>query len=234
VPKGKKIVMAAVMCGGLAASPVAYADTPGSPASAVKATATASSGSVDVTIDGTKVFAGAVGPCSADGPVMGSTRGGLAGTIAEFGNGEALCGRGTDGTAVGQAKGARFKTTVLKAYGGPEIDVRTFTAQCSTTAVGAGGYVEVGTVTGITVPANIPANYTITVPAPDPGAPPLADVVLNESVSPTPPDGSLTTNTLHIKLFPQGGPASGDIYVGTAACDPYGSSRKTAKPVPQP
>lgn len=230
MPKGKRIVMAAVVCGGLVAAPAAYADTPGTPASAVKATATASSGSVNVTVDGTKVLAAPVGPCSADGPLKSDTRGGLAGTIAEFGNGEALCGRGTDGTAVGQAKGVRFKTTVLKEYGGPEIDVRTFTAQCSTTPVGAGGYVEVGTVTGITVPANIPANYTITVPAPDPGAPPLADVVLNESVAPTPPDGSLTTSTMHIKLFPQGGPASGDIYVGTAACDPYGSSRQPVKP----
>jgi hypothetical protein len=228
VPKGKKIIMAAVVCGGLAVAPAAYADTPGAPAVVVKATATASSGSVDATVDGTKVLAAAVGPCSADGPLQGDTRGGLAGTIAEFGNGQALCGRDADGTAAAQAKGARFSTSVLKAYGGPVIGVRTFTARCSTTPVGAGGYVEVGTVTGITVPENIPANYTITVPSPA-GGPPLANVVLNESVAPTPPDGSLLIHTMHIVLFPQGGPATGDIYLGTAACDPYGSSRK---PVP--
>jgi hypothetical protein len=33
------------------------------------------------------------------------------------------------------------------------------------------------------------------------------------------------TNTVHIKLFPEGGPAEGDIILGTAKCDPFGGNR---------
>jgi hypothetical protein len=93
--------------------------------------------------------------------------------------------------------------------------------KCATTATGSQGEVSIGAVEGITVPAQIPPNDRIVIPG-GPAGTALATVILNETVTPQPPDGSLVTHAVHIELFPQGGPASGDIYLGTAACDPFG------------
>jgi hypothetical protein len=99
---------------------------------------------------------------------------------------------------------------VLKRFGGPELTVRTFGAKCSTTTdSGSAAYIDIGQVTGITVPATIPSNYTITIPG-GPAGKPMAQVIVNEVITPDPADGSLLTNALHLELFPQGGPASGD------------------------
>ena len=180
----------------------------------------ASSGSVDVTIDNEHVVTGELAKCTADGPTTAQTSGGATGDIAAFGVGGTRCGRSGE-ASIAQASGHRFEATVLKRYGGPVITVRTYTAKCATSANGSGGEVEIGTVTGITVPAQIPPNDRIVIPG-GPAGTALATVILNETVTPQPPDGSLVTHALHIKLFPQGGPASGDIYLGTAACDPFG------------
>jgi hypothetical protein len=82
--------------------------------------------------------------------------------------------------------------------------------------------VELGAASGFTVPQTIPANYATTVAGRTSGAPPMAEIIVNELIVPTPTDGSLTTNALHIRFFPQGGPASGDIVVGSVSCAPYG------------
>lgn len=178
----------------------------------------ASSGSVDVTVDNEHVVTGELAKCTADGPYSAQTQGGATGDIASFGFGESGCGR-SGAVSVAQGAGHRFETTVLKRYGGPVLSVRTFSAKCATTATGSQGEVSVGTVEGITVPPQIPPNDRIVVPG-GPAGTALATVVLNETVTPQPPDGSLVTHAVHIQLFPQGGPASGDIYLGTAACDP--------------
>ena len=180
----------------------------------------ASAGSVDVTVDDQHVVTGELGKCTVDGPFSTHSAGGTTGEVAVFGTGEAGCGR--SGTvSIAQGEGHRFQLDVLKRFGGPVVTVRSFFAKCATTADGALGEIEVGTVTGITVPENIPANYKIVVPG-GPAGTALATVIVNETVTPDPADGSLVTHALHIKLFPQGGPATGDIYLGTAACDPYG------------
>jgi hypothetical protein len=216
--KGRKIIMVAAVCGGLVAAPLPADAAP------VVATASGSAGSVDVTADGQHIVADAVAPCTADGPLKGGTLGGTYGNAAVFGNSDTACAHLPDGTAVGQASGHRFKTTILQQFGGPEITVRTFVSRCATTETGSSGYIEIGDVTGFTVPANIPANYTLTIPGAAPDTRPMARVVLNELVTPSPPDGSLTTNTVHIKLFPEGGPATGDIMLGTAKCNPFGKA----------
>ncbi|WP_332845864.1 choice-of-anchor P family protein [Amycolatopsis mongoliensis] len=189
-------------------------------AAPVTSTGWASSGSVDVTIDNEHVVTGELAKCTVDGPYSARTQGGETGDVAVFGFGETGCGR-SDAVSIAQASGHRFETTVLKRYGGPALSVRTYSAKCATTATGSLGEVEVGTVGGITVPAQIPPNDRIVIPG-GPAGTALATVILNETVTPQPPDGSLVTHALHIKLFPQGGPASGDIYLGTAACDPFG------------
>jgi hypothetical protein len=180
----------------------------------------ASSGSVDVTIDNEHVVTGELAKCTADGPYSARTPGGATGDIAVFGTGDTGCGRSGE-VSIAQAAGHRFEATVLRRYGGPVLTVRTYSAKCATTATGSLGEVAVGAVDGISVPAEIPPNYRIVIPG-GPAGTALATVILNETVTPQPPDGSLVTHALHLKLFPQGGPASGDIYLATAACDPYG------------
>ncbi|KDN23094.1 choice-of-anchor P family protein [Amycolatopsis rifamycinica] len=180
----------------------------------------ASSGSVDVTIDNEHIVTGELAKCTVDGPTRGWTQGGATGDIAVFGAGDTGCGRSGE-AAIAQAAGRRFRATVLQRYGGPELSVRTYSAKCSTTTNGSVGEVAIGAVDGVTVPEDIPPNYRIVIPGGAAGTA-LATVVLNETVTPQPPDGSLVTHAVHIKLFPQGGPATGDLYLGTAACDPFG------------
>ncbi|QKV81584.1 choice-of-anchor P family protein [Amycolatopsis sp. Hca4] len=189
-------------------------------AAPVTSTGWASSGSVDVTIDNEHIVTGELAKCTVDGPYRGRTQGGATGDVATFGAGDTGCGR-SGAVSIAQAAGRRFRATVLKRYGGPELSVRTFSAKCATTDIGSSGEVAVGAVEGVTVPSEIPPNYRIVIPGGAAGTA-LATVVLNETVTPQPPDGSLVTHAVHIKLFPQGGPASGDLYLGTAACDPFG------------
>ncbi|MFJ9780482.1 choice-of-anchor P family protein [Amycolatopsis sp. NPDC101161] len=189
-------------------------------AAPVTSTGWASSGSLDVTIDNEHVVTGDLAKCTADGPYAARTPGGETGEIAVFGTGESGCGR-SDAVSIAQASGHRFEATVLKRYGGPALSVRTYSVKCATTATGSQGEVSIGAVEGITVPAQIPPNDRIVIPG-GPAGTALATVILNETVTPQPPDGSLVTHAVHIELFPQGGPASGDIYLGTAACDPFG------------
>jgi hypothetical protein len=190
------------------------------------ARASASVGSVDVEIGDQHIVTGELAPCDVDGPLTANTAGGSIGDFARFNGGDSRCGR-TGAVAVGEAAGRRFETTLLKRYGGPVIKVRTFLAKCSTTKDGSLGYIEFGDIIGFTLPENIPQNYRQTITG-GKGGTALASLTVNETVTPTPPDGSLVTHMLHIKLFPQGGgPAKGDIYLGTARCDPYGK-----KPTP--
>jgi hypothetical protein len=189
-------------------------------AAPVTSTGWASTGSLDVLIGNEHVVTGELARCSVDGPRSARTTGGATGDFASFGIGSSGCERNGE-ASLAQGSGHRFETTVLERYGGPALTVRTFSAKCATSATGSGGEVSVGAVTGITVPGDIPPNERIVIPG-GPAGTALATVVLNETVTPRPADGSLVTHAMHIELFPQGGPASGDIYLGTAACDPFG------------
>jgi len=199
----------------LAAPSAAYADPP------VTSTGWGSAGSVDVLADNQHVVTGELARCDADGPASARTLGGAAGQIAQFSFGGTVCGRKGPIADV-QAGGQRFESGFLTRYGGPRLKVRTYSAGCATTTdSGSTGSMSIGEVSGFLVPSSIPANYRITVPGGAAGTA-LATITLNETVTPTPADGSLVTHAVHVKLFPQGGPASGDIYLGTAACNPYG------------
>ncbi|TNC19230.1 choice-of-anchor P family protein [Amycolatopsis alkalitolerans] len=219
-----KAVLAAALC--LAAVPAtAHAQQ------AQTGTGAGSVGAVNVTVGGQPTHADPIAACALGGTERNRNDPVVYGDTS-YGLGETSCTRNQDGTVAVQVSGARFETAVLRRYGGPLISVRTFTAGCTTTATGSNGSMEVGRVTGFTVPPTIEPNYTVTIPGRAAGDPPLAEVVLNELIVPTPADGSLVTNAVHIKLFPQGGPASGDILVGTAACDPFGAqaSQVSARP----
>lgn len=184
-------------------------------------TASASVGEVDIVVAGTVARLQPIALCDVDGTTENSSRGVEAGRHTSYGGGDTSCAREPEGISAAMATGRRFETEVLRQFGGPELSVRTFSAECRTTGNGSSGYVELGGVRGFRLPSEIPPDHTITIPGAEDGDPPMAEIVLNELVAPTPADGSLTTNALHVKLFPQGGPASGDIVVGTANCDPY-------------
>ncbi|MEW2507151.1 hypothetical protein AB0878_42520 [Amycolatopsis sp. NPDC047767] len=213
--RGRVLVTATALLGAAAAGlpAPALADGPTS-------TGWGSSGSVDVLVDNQHVVTGDLARCDADGPTAARTTGGDTGDVAVFGLGATTCGRnGT--TATVAAGGQRFEADVLKRFGGPAITVRTYSAGCSTTKNGSSGTVSIGEVGGFTVPSSIPANYRVLIPGGEAGTA-LAAITINETVTPQPADGSLVTHAVHIQLFPQGGPAGGDIYLGTAACNPFG------------
>lgn len=203
-------------CGLIAAQGQAHAAEP-LPA------ASGSVGAVDMIVDGQRVHAEPIAPCTAGEVPAAESSGVDIGTETSYGNGETRCDYRQDGAATALASGTRFETSVLERFGGPTIRVRTFSAQCRTTGSGSAAHIELGGVSGIPVPASIPPNHTIAIPGETPADPPIAEVVLNELIAPSPPDGSLTTHTMRITLFPDGGPASGDILLGTADCDPYGN-----------
>ncbi|SDX66324.1 hypothetical protein SAMN05421504_103409 [Amycolatopsis xylanica] len=211
--------MAALACGGLVAAPaVANADEDKPPS------AWASAGKVDVTVGTDHLYMDSLALCSVAGPKKAKSNGGSVGDMIKYGVADSDCGWTTqEGTyvAVGQARGSRFETSILKQFGGPVITVRTFDVKCSTTAVGSNGYVQFGAVEGFTTPDKIEPNTTVLIEGGEKEKP-LAKIVLNEVVVPEPADGSLITTAIHIQLFPEGGPISGDIYAGSAGCDPYG------------
>ncbi|WP_020657341.1 choice-of-anchor P family protein [Amycolatopsis benzoatilytica] len=217
--RGRTLLVTGVLL--LAAPAAAHADPP------IESTGWASAGSLDVLADNEHVVTGELARCDADGPATVRTPGGAAGRIAVFGFGGTVCGRNGP-IAEAQAGGQRFESDFLARYGGPKLKVRTYAVNCSTTAdAGSTGSMSIGEVAGFTVPSSIPANYRITVPG-GPAGTALATITLNETVTPTPADGSLVTHAVHVKLFPQGGPASGDIYLGTAACNPFGKHPNVA------
>ncbi|MGW4486523.1 hypothetical protein ACWEOE_22080 [Amycolatopsis sp. NPDC004368] len=211
--RGRILVTATALLGAAAAGAPAHADAPTS-------TGWGSSGSVDVLVDNQHVVTGELARCDADGPTSVRTEGGATGDVADFGLGGTTCGR-TGPAATVTAGGQRFEADVLKRYGGPALSVRTYSAGCTTTRNGSTGTVSIGEVKGFTVPSSIPANYRVLIPGGAAGTA-LAAITINETVTPQPADGSLVTHAVHIQLFPQGGPASGDIYLGTAACNPFG------------
>ncbi|OLT43675.1 hypothetical protein BJF85_21475 [Saccharomonospora sp. CUA-673] len=181
-------------------------------------------GLVDVVHEGNEVRVGPIADCDVDEQPENSTPGVDVGggDLARYGSGETTCER-ADGRASTTATGERFSTSILEEYGGPEIRVRSFTAQCQTTENGSSSSMQLSGVSGFDLPQEIPPNHEILIPGDDADAAPLAKVVLNEFTAPDPPDGSLEMSAVRIQLFPEGGPVTGDIRLGMAACDPYGA-----------
>ncbi|MPY98569.1 MAG: hypothetical protein GEU97_11335 [Actinophytocola sp.] len=202
------------------ASGTAAAEPPAQP----RATASGFLGAVAVTVDGEPLAVGPIGACDVAGEQHSETGLFPVDDVADFWGGTADCTRDEQGNAHADVEGRYFSTSILRRWGGPRIRVSSFAARCDTTGKGSNTVMELGGVYGIDLPENVQSNHTITIPAPDEGEPPLAKVVINELVAPQPPDGSLAVNAIRIELFPEGGPASGEIVVGSAACDPYGAS----------
>lgn len=190
-------------------------------AAAPGAIASGALGEVDVTVDGQPVRQQPIAPCEVDGEEQNDSGRVTVGDVATYWGGETTCGRIGGEEAEVLVEGRYFVTNLLRDWGGPRIKVSSFDLTCHTTENGSAGRFELRGISGFEVPEEIPPNYTVTV-AGD-GGEPVAEVVLNEFIAPSPPDGSMRMNAMRIKLLGSAdAEASGDIVLGSVACDPYG------------
>jgi hypothetical protein len=185
---------------------------------------TASAGSAHVVRNGHTFTVPAVGPCSLTSTPHGSSSGVTEVGIVNYGAASATCSTDqTAHTSKSVATGSNFALSALQSYGGPLIKITSYQVSCSATTGGTNAAWQFSGLTGLTVPQQVPNNYTE--PVKSASGTLLANVILNEVILPSPNDGSITLNMVHIILFPNGTPAgttplSGDIYVGSTACSP--------------
>jgi hypothetical protein len=191
----------------------------GQASAAAPKTGAASIGAVSVTLDGVATDQASIAPCKTLG--TNSTTGMTPVPGVVYGKADTSCTR-AKGEVTAMASGKRFKVTLLRAHRGPVIQLTSWSVQCSTKKTGSTASMTLSGLTGVKVPSSIPVNYTVTVPGHRPSDPVLAKVVFNELVVPSPPDGSMVMNLMHIKLFPNtpNSPDRGDIVLGTVHCDP--------------
>jgi len=186
------------------------------------AVAEGSVGSVNVQLDSEPITVDPIAACHSDGPPQGSS-----GTVAvedfvTYTNGTSTCTVDDAGEIASvEVSGGRFRLDGLRDFGGPRIRLSSFTARCDTTLTGSSSSIRFSGLSGVSVPSDLPPNYQVTIANPTAGQPPLATVTFNESIIPNPPDGSMTVNVMHIRLFPQGpGENTGDVIVGAVHCAP--------------
>lgn len=201
----------ALACGLLTAAPGHATTTPDG---------VASLGSITVSIDGQDESMAPLAQCDVDGQTTNSTPGDRIAGVASYGAGHSACTTDTTAnTTTSTATGSRFELDALLPYGGPRIRLSSWQVTCSATTHGTNTGWSYSGLSGIpALPQQVPQNYTV--PIHGSGGQLVADAIFNEVVLPDPNDGSITLNMLHVVLFPDGGPASGDIYVGQTACSP--------------
>lgn len=212
-------VGAALVAGLLAAAP-AGAATQAATAAATPPDGIAALGSASVTTSGETGSISPLAPCDVNGPTSASSTGGSIPGSVSFGGGTTSCTRDTTAnTTASTANGTRFELDALVPWGGPRIRVAGYQVSCTATTGGTSAGWSFSGLTGLTgLPQQIPTNYTV--PITGSGGTHVADVIFDEVVLPNPNDGSIALNLMHIKLFPDGGPTTGDILVGSTACAP--------------
>jgi hypothetical protein len=161
-----------------------------------------------------------VAPCSTQGALGATSSEASVPNVVTYSNSKSVCAIDDVGEiATVTVTGGRFRFDALLPYNGPRIRLSTYTAKCETTLDGSKSSFQFSGLSGIKVPSQIPSNYVVTVPG-GPNGKPKATVTFNETQAPNPPDGSMTVHLMHIRMFPEGGPTTGDAYVGTAHCSP--------------
>jgi hypothetical protein len=197
-----------------------------SPAQAIPEEGIASGaiGSVEALFDGEPVVLDALAECETDGLADAEAQALEIDDFLEFGDGESTCLLDEEtGVASAESHGDLFRLDALRQYSGPRIRMTNYTASCETTENGSTANFSIGGLSGVTVPQQLPPNYVVTIPSRPAGGPPLAKVTFNETITPDPPDGSMTVNIMRIELFPDGSndEVNGDIVVGTVSCSPF-------------
>jgi len=161
-----------------------------------------------------------IAPCSTEGALSAESDEVAVPNVATYSAGSSTCTIDDLGeVAKTTVTGGRFRFDALRQYGGPRIRLSSYTAKCETTLTGSNSSIQFSGLTGITVPAQLPSNHVVTIPG-GPAGKPMATVTFNEALLPSPADGSMTVHLMHIRMFPQGGPTTGDAYVGTVHCAP--------------
>lgn len=195
-----------------------------SPAQAIpeEGISTGSVGAIDATYNGAAVEVAPLAACDTEGATEASSTRYVKKNFAEFGPGSSTCTVDpVTGVAEAEVNGDLFRLDALFAAGGPKIRMIDYSATCTTTRNGSSASWDIGGLSGVKLPAEIPPNYVVTVPGRTASAPPLATVKFNETITPDPPDGSMIVNIMHVTLFPAGGPTGGEIVVGSVACSPF-------------
>lgn len=184
------------------------------------AVATGSAGAVSIQKNGETTTVDPVAPCSTEGTQQGTEDELTVPGVVTFTDVDTTCTVDDAGEiAKTTVTGGRFRLDALRQYGGPRIRLSSYTASCETTLTGSNSSIRFSGLSGVSVPDQLPSNHVVTIPGAA-GGPPIATVTFNEAIIPSPPDGSMTVHLMHVRLFPRGGPASGDAYVGTVHCAP--------------
>jgi hypothetical protein len=158
-------------------------------------------------------------PCTTEGALEATSNEVSVPNVVTYSDSKSVCTIDDVGEiATATVTGGRFRFDALRQYGGPRIRLSSYTAKCNTTLTGSGTSFQFSGLSGVSVPAQIPPNHVVTIPGEE--GKPKATVTFNETLIPNPPDGSMTVHLMHIRMFPNGGPTSGDAYVGTVHCSP--------------
>jgi hypothetical protein len=187
------------------------------------AMASGSAGTVTMTRNGVPVVVDPISPCAtAGGQSLGNTAQVAVPDVVTFGDSASTCVvDATDRLASVEVTGRDVLFDALVAHGGPRLSLASYTVRCNASRTDSSSSLMTTGLSGVSVPEDLPANYLVTVPGAD-GAPPLATVTFNEKIVPIRPDGGTIVNLMHIRVFPQGGPDSGDVVVGSVHCVPAG------------
>jgi hypothetical protein len=160
-----------------------------------------------------------IAPCTTEGTLEATNADTTVPNVVTYSSSKSVCTIDDVGEiATVTVTGGRFRFDALRAYGGPRIRLSSYTAKCNTTLTGSGSSFQFSGLSGVSVPSQIPQNHVVTIPGQD--NKPMATVTFNETILPSPPNGSMTVHLMHIRMFPQGGPVAGDAYVGTVHCSP--------------
>lgn len=197
---------------GLALTALLATAAPASAAAVPLGTGTA--GSVDLVVDEEAVAVEPVAPCQTGGVPSGDSGGVGVSGVVQYGESTSSCTIDpVTGFATVQVDGERFRLEEIDSAGVPRLRITSFTVRCQTTETGSNASFQVTGLSGVDVPEQIPPNYTVTYPG--------ATLVINETVIPDPPDGSLSMNVLHLHVNPSAAdPDGGDVTVGSVHCDP--------------
>ncbi|WP_051385394.1 hypothetical protein [Actinokineospora inagensis] len=203
---------------------VAFAAVPAQ-AEAVPADSSGSVGAAQALYGTEAIDIGPLAPCAAGGPGIGTTAGQASDAgLVSYGPGSSTCTYDpSTNSASATINGRQFQLNKNNIPGVPSFSVATYTVSCTTTDTGVTSSISLNGVKGLQVPDDIPPDYTITVPGLDPDGPPIARIVLNDTVKADPPDTSLSVHAIKIWLYPDTGaaaPGSGSITVGSVTCNP--------------
>jgi hypothetical protein len=192
---------------------------PAAAAPAATVQGTGNAGSAKVVMDGTAGEIPALAPCDIAGTATNSTDGAAIDGVVSYDAATTSCTHDAAArTSAMSVKGGSFDFTALTRYGGPEISFDSYRTGCTGAKGSTGGSFHMTGQRGVELPDPLPANYTVTIPGANKTDPPMAKLVFGEVVPAPTQDGSTRLNTLHIKLFPEGGPSSGDLYMGSVHC----------------